>query len=166
MSARDDHLVRNVIVRIFGKALEPDEVTARLRIEPSYAHRPGEKHDRTGRPLPYGMWHLSSEHRVDPHELEEHISWILDQLEPVREAVQEFKSREGVQVDLYCLWEIEGNGGVVFTPAVLARVVSMNLALGVKLAPAAATVAIIHRVEGATTLRTNEMGHPPTLEPG
>ena len=133
MEDEKDNLIRYVLFRIYGKELEPSEVTMRLQHEPSLAYRRGELNPKTGRPRPFGMWQISSKHQIEADELGEHISWILDQLEPVRQALQEIMRSEGVQADLYCSWEIEGNGGVMFTPALLGRIVSMNLELGVEI---------------------------------
>lgn len=91
---------RYVLFRVFGSELQPSEITARLQREPSFAYARGELHTKTGRPRSIGMWQISSRHQIESDELEIHMSWILDQLEPLKAVVQEISSQEGFQADL------------------------------------------------------------------
>jgi len=56
---------------------------------------------------------------------------VLDRLEPVRTKLEEYAAQSNVEKDLFCFWEsATGNGGPSFSPFLLARIVSMDLALG------------------------------------
>ena len=62
---------------LFWPTLDHRTVTAFLGREPSYAHLPGERRNRVGKPYPNGMWLLSSEKHVVSADLEDHIGWLL-----------------------------------------------------------------------------------------
>ena len=126
-------LTRDVLFRIFGKTLDPSEVTILFGREPSYAHRTGERVDWSERPRSQGMWQISSERAVDSPDLEEHISWILDQVEPQSEVLKELTSRDGIQADLFCFWQQESNEGLAFNPVLLGRVAALGLELGIEI---------------------------------
>src|SRR5258706_7032349 len=70
-------------MRFFEPTLDHRAVTALLGREPSYAHLPGERRNRVGKPYPNGMWLLRSEKYVVSADLEDHIGWLLDQVEGV-----------------------------------------------------------------------------------
>jgi hypothetical protein len=64
--------------------------------------------------------------------LEEHIAWILDQVEPVHNQLRELMQHPGVSADLVCFWESESvNAGIVFSPAIMGRIAALNLTLGI-----------------------------------
>ena len=103
-----------------GPQIYPSEVSALLHLEPSYAHAPGERRSRTGRALPGGMWHISTEGRITPYEdrdIDPHLVWILDHIELVKRQIDALRQREGSGSDIYCTVVIEGNGGVEIPPA-------------------------------------------------
>jgi hypothetical protein len=70
-------------LRFFGPTLDHRVVTAFFGREPSYAHLPGERRNRVGKPYPHGMWLLRSEDHVVSADLEDHLGWLLGQVEGV-----------------------------------------------------------------------------------
>ena len=123
---------RYAVFRLFGSTLDPGEVTAKFHREPLLAYKPNERQDRTGRPRPYGMWQISSEHEVASGELDVHIAWILDQLEPVSDTLKELTSTEGIHADLFCFWEQESNEGLSFSAPLVGRIAKLELELGIE----------------------------------
>ncbi len=110
----------------------PSVVSALLNRTPSYAHAPGEKRNRAGRPLPEGMWLISSEQQITPddeEDIELHIIWLLDQIEPVKSRIDALRAQEQAQCDIFCTVVIQGNGGVLLTPTTLGRIAAMDLSL-------------------------------------
>ena len=118
-------------MRFFGQTLDHRAVTALLGREPSYAHLPGERRNRVGKPNPNGMWLLSSEKQVASADSEDHIGWLLDQVEGVAHMLLPYLQRIGTEKDVDCYWEKEGNGGAFFHSSLLKRITALDLALGV-----------------------------------
>ena len=118
-------------LRFFGPALDHRAVTALLSKEPSYAHLPDEYRNRVGKPNPNGMWLLGSEKQVISANPEDHIGWLLDQVEGVAPSLLPYLQSIGAEKDVSCYWEKEGNGGAYFSSSLLKRIAALDLALGV-----------------------------------
>jgi len=106
-------------------------VTALLGQTPSYAHLPGERRNRGGKPIPNGMWLLTSEKQVKSTNPEDHINWLLDQVEGSAKKLLPYLQSIGAEKDVSCYWEKEGNGGAYFSSSLLERIAALDLALGV-----------------------------------
>lgn len=98
-------------VRITGEALDPLEVTQALRLPPDHTRRSGEPRLRRRRdgsvqeraPYPQGMWSMSSAGWVDSAELDAHLRWLLDQLEPRSGELQRLQEAgAGAELICYC----------------------------------------------------------------
>jgi hypothetical protein len=99
-----------------------------LQIEPTASSPPGSIHG--GAPSAYGRWRLSSEGKVEGTDLEAHIQWLLDLIEPNRAGITLLQT-EGVLIDVFCFWEsLTGHGGPQFGPDTLRRLGNMQLELG------------------------------------
>lgn len=120
--------------RLWGPDLDPAAVTASLGILPSHVHARGEPRNRSGGTWPHGMWYLSSGLHVPSEDLEAHLAWILDRIEPAVAHIEEFRQHENTQADLFCYWEGDGNGGVEFNPVLLGRIAALGLKLGIDIA--------------------------------
>lgn len=118
-------------LRFFGPTLNHRMVTALLGQSPSYAHLPGERHNRVGKPIPNGMWLLTSEKQVESTDPEDHMSWLLDQVEENAHSLLPYLQSIGAEKDMSCHWEKEGNGGASFSSCLLKRIAALDLALGV-----------------------------------
>ena len=97
-------------VRFMGDSLDPLDVTRALRMPSDHEHRNGEprvvrrRSDGTIReyaPYRQGMWSLSSETWVSSQDLNIHIKWLLEQLEPRMSEVQRLMET-GIEADIYC----------------------------------------------------------------
>ena len=118
-------------LRFFGPTLDHRTVTALLGQNPSYAHLPGERRNRVGKPIPNGMWLLTSEKQVESTDPEDHMSWLLDQVEGNALSLLPYLQSIGAEKDVSCYWEKEGNGGAYFSSCFLKRIAALDLALGV-----------------------------------
>jgi len=118
-------------LRFFGSTLDHRTVTALLGQNPSYAHLPGERRNRVGKPIPNGMWLLTSEKQVESTDPEDHMNWLLDQVEGGALALLPYLQSIGAEKDISCDWEKEGNGGAYFSSFLLKRIAALDLALGV-----------------------------------
>lgn len=118
-------------LRFFGSTLDHRVVTALLGREPSYAHFPGERRNRVGKPIPNGMWLLTSEKQVVSVDPEGHIGWLLDQMEGGAPSLLPYLQSIGAEKDVSCYWEKEGNGGAFFSSSLLKRIAALDLALGI-----------------------------------
>src|SRR5512145_318849 len=113
-------------LRLWGKQLDPDKVTSSLKITPYLAHKVGDRRGKSGT-WPHGYWGLTSQDRIVSTNLAVHIEWLLDQIEPAK---PEFMAiiTEDIHADIFCFWEsLTGQGGPSFEPALLRRLVDLNL---------------------------------------
>lgn len=77
------------------------------------------------------MWLLDSEDHVVSADLEDHIDWLLGQVEGVAHTLLPYLQSIGAEKDLYCILEKEGNGGASFHSPLLQRMAALDLALGI-----------------------------------
>jgi hypothetical protein len=116
--------------RLWGETLDPHEVSRAMGIAPSAIVAAGEWVSKRA-PSPYGGWNLSSEHQLDSTDLEQHIAWLLVQLEPVQSILAPLLADPAVHCDVFCMWEsATGHGGPVFSPLLLRRLGALGAELG------------------------------------
>jgi len=117
--------------RVWGKDLDPDEVTAQLGITPSETFKAGDQRGKSkGAIWKEGHWEISSEDHVSSKVLETHIEWLLDQLEPVHVQFTNLLSTGGVSADIFCFWEFSThNAGIILSPSLIRRLAKLNLEL-------------------------------------
>lgn len=124
-------------VRFMGPTLDPLDVTLALRLPYDHAHRDGEprlgRSRKTGAVREYspyrgGMWCLSSRAWVDSTKLDDHVLWLLEQLEERREAVAKLLAG-GVHADIFCY----SCGLDVRPPALPMSILERAGALGIKI---------------------------------
>lgn len=99
-------------LRFMGDRLDPDRVTAVLRVTPTLAYRKGEiwkrspRHEYRGRT---GLWLLSTRHELESLELLKHLRRLLDvlfpeggpeQIGPVRALMHD----DELEADVTCFW--------------------------------------------------------------
>jgi hypothetical protein len=137
-----DHKVASF--RLRGDALDPDAVTSATGLTPHRAHRKGDRRPsndqrrEAGRaelsPWRSGLWSLNSASalpRTDNH-LEDHLNWLLDQLEPVAETLKQFCADDALTADFFCGYFMhQTNSGFEFSTRTLARIVALDATLGV-----------------------------------
>jgi len=121
-------------LRFMGDSLDPLDVTRLIRLPYDHAHRNGEPTVRRRRTdhsvneyAPYrgGMWSMSSKSWVRSSDIDAHVSWILNQLEPRAEQVKRLLAN-GVVGDIFCF----SSGAPAHPPALPARTVERAAALG------------------------------------
>jgi hypothetical protein len=131
--------------RWFG-VVDPDEITALLGIMPTKQRRvvnaKGECID--------GHWSLSFEHAVRSNSLVPHLVWLLDQIEPHVTELRRYLQGRDVLADIFCLWSIVGNQGLILSPELLSRLAATGLRLDIDAYEASEPPAI--RVDSAGRL--------------
>jgi hypothetical protein len=130
--------------RLSGDALDPDAITRATGLTPDRAHRKGEQRPASDpqreagrRELPpwrSGLWSLNSESalpRTDNH-LEDHLNWLLGQLEPVAEVITQLCVDDDLTADFFSGYFMhQSNSGFEFSARTLARIVALGATLGV-----------------------------------
>ena len=114
-----------------GDELIGSEVTAALGIEPSFTFDKGtEIPSRTG-PLvqPTGVWSIGSEGALEFAVLEEHLTHLLDRLEPQRATIRALMERRALTARFFCLFAGEGQSGFAIAPAVRLRMGELGASL-------------------------------------
>jgi hypothetical protein len=109
VSARQQPAAANARLRISSELLDPLDVTLALRLPPDHTHRRGEPQlrrapDGSVREYPAytrGLWSMSSQPWVSSAELDAHLRWLLEQLEPRRAALQRLQE-SGIWTELVC----------------------------------------------------------------
>jgi hypothetical protein len=77
------------------------------------------------------MWLLTSEKQVESTDPEDHMNWLLDQVEGSALPLLQYLQSIGAAKDVSCSWEKEGNGGAYFSSFFLKCIAALELALGV-----------------------------------
>ena len=107
-------LTTKASIRIQGD-LDPDEISRKLAIVPTYTHRAGES-DRFGEVLRSNMWLLKSDLGNDKP-LEQHVQSLFDKLRDKKPAIE--KLRASCKLDVFCSVTSTGQSGFSLTPNVL-----------------------------------------------
>lgn len=115
---------------MIGDDLNPDDVSSILQVQPSDSFRRGDK-KKNGSTWKHGFWSLESEGNVHSDDLSEHIEWLLDQIEHCQDYITGL-STSNISARIFCYWELKsGNGGPRFSPALLSRLVALDLTLDI-----------------------------------
>lgn len=120
--------------RIVADDLIPEEISTTLRIPPSASATKGQTnpllHSPASLPSRTGYWMLTSEGSVKSTNLEAHLLFLLDQLEPARSRVKELSASRAIRVEFHCFWMSEtGHGGPVLSAGVLERIAALGATL-------------------------------------
>ena len=124
-------LSRTVVgLRIFGDALDPDDISRLLGAEPTACARKGEtRRTTTGREVvaQTGSWQLTTE--AEPGDLNGQIGAILAKLTDDLSIWREFERR--YSCDIFCgLFMLVGNEGAQLEPCILKMMGDRGLRLG------------------------------------
>jgi hypothetical protein len=92
-----------------GQDLDPDSITAALRIPPSKAFRRGDLFYPGGKPMPraFGFWSLSTEGHVVSNLAIDHCRWLVASLSATRERLEVFLRDDSLSVAVSFWWEPE-----------------------------------------------------------
>ncbi len=97
---------------IYG--LSPEDVTAGLGLTATIGQHQGDL--RYGARATVDGWFLGSKGLVESKDLRRHLDWVLDQLLPQREALEDLV-RRGARVAMSCYWlSALGQGGPMVSP--------------------------------------------------
>ena len=121
--------------RILGDTLEPDEVSGILGLQPTRSGRRGERMSPSSSKtlLRKSVWILQTP-LSDQAPLQDHLEWLLDTLEPKRDAIGEFTKQ--YETDFFCGFSSEnGQGGCTFESSLLARLANLGVPLVLDLYP-------------------------------
>ena len=94
-------LARPYVKFIFqGESVDPELITDALEILPSRRFKKGDTYGKKGNKWTIGFWSISSRDIVESGDLENHIVWVLERLEPVKDKVANFVLQEGVDASI------------------------------------------------------------------
>lgn len=114
---------------LIGKGLNSNEVTSLFGINPDRAFNQGDPRG-ADKVWPHGFWELSSQGLVASTDLERHIVWLLDHIEPLQSQLQSVRTNR-IRAEISCFWESRtGHGGPSFSPGLLRRIAGLDLELG------------------------------------
>jgi hypothetical protein len=93
-----------------GAGLDPDTITRATGLSPHLTHRKGQARPRSrtsGRtyaPWPSGMWLLDSSVGLSErgNRLDDHVTWLLDLLEPSAGRLRQLVAEQSLTCDFYC----------------------------------------------------------------
>lgn len=122
--------------RLVGDRLATAEVIRLTGVAPSFAADKGSvrppKGSR-GRAITQGtgVWSLGSKGSLDSTSVERHLLWLLDRLEPTRDALLAAAAKYAASADFFCYWlSATGHGGPEVSAPTLERIASFNASLG------------------------------------
>jgi len=101
---------KRVAFRVMGAGLDPDTITRATGLSPHLTHRKGQARPpsrtsgRTLRPWPSGIWVLDSSVGLSERgdRLDDHVSWLLDLLEPSAGRVRQLVAEQSLTTDFCC----------------------------------------------------------------
>lgn len=116
------------VLRLAGD-FDPDRVTDQLGLRPDTVQRRGQlRPGPSGRRYEHDYWGLSTA-ALDEDEIEPHLNWLLDRIEPVAAQLEAIRGA-GVSALLDCAWTCMGTGGGPWIqPATMSRLGALDLPL-------------------------------------
>ena len=125
-------------IGIYGDSFEPERITELLGLFPTRRARKGEIRDSPRASVKLSPWKTSfwlfTSPLSDHAPLQEHLLWIIDQLEPKREVLGDLAKEYKIQ--FVCGFSSENEqGGCTFDSALLVRLSSFGIPLVLNLYP-------------------------------
>ena len=112
-------------LRIFSRTTGPDELSEILGIQPTktraqdpLSRRPVERE--------FSMWALSTKASLTSTDGQEHIDWLLNRMDESRAEFARLISL-GCLMDVFCYFEIDGQGGPSLTSGQMGRLSELGL---------------------------------------
>jgi hypothetical protein len=116
MNNDKDHMNENNDLRILarpyvkfilqGEPVDPDLITEALGVSPARRFKKGDTYGKKGNKWTIGFWSISSRDMVESSDLENHIVWILERLEPVKDKLTYFVLQEGVDASIKIVFNL------------------------------------------------------------
>jgi hypothetical protein len=119
-----------VLMRLTHKELAPDFVTKLLELEPTDFWINGSI-DAYDRIRDYGCWSISSQSHVDSSELNDHLNWIVEQLEQKDTQLSKLKTAlPGLRIFINVQWSTTAfNTVFLLNELLISRVAQSKLGL-------------------------------------
>ena len=89
-------------LRLFGPTLDPAEVTTLIGVRPTTSHRMGDRASAQAVPSRHGLWALSSSGLVDSADLDAHVRYVLERVEPAAAAIRDLLQNPDWFGDVFC----------------------------------------------------------------
>lgn len=105
---------------VTGPALQVSQITASLNLTPTSAFSPGERYTgkakvggtivsvEKNRP-PFGVWHYSTEHKIESQGVEDHARFLLHELRPAKNEIEKLLQSSEYVLRL-SIWYVGPNG--------------------------------------------------------
>jgi hypothetical protein len=120
------------VFQLHGNDVDPNALTRVLGISPSYGCTKAAVSPFEGFPAsdPTGVWAVSSEGKLFSTNLERHLLFLMDVLEPVRAKILQTVEAHRATARFFCpWWTVSGQGGPVLSPQILARISDLQASL-------------------------------------
>ena len=117
----------NVGLVLRGIDLDPKNTTEMLGVIPDSSFKKGDKR-KDGKEWPHGFWTFSSSGKVQSSDLIMHLTWLIEQFEPVKMNLIEILKSRNIDGEISCFWIMpNSNETVVFDPELLKRIAELEI---------------------------------------
>ena|SRR2546423_1930000 len=126
---------KRVAFRVMGVGLDPDTITRATGLSPHLTHRKGQARPpsrtsgRSHRPWTSGIWLLDSSVGLSErgNRLNDHVTWLLDLLEPSAGRVRQLVAEQSLTTDFYCGCSIgQSNSSLGLRARTLGRMAALD----------------------------------------
>lgn len=116
-----------------GKSVDPDEVTSLLGIVPDTKHKVGEIHGQNQEMVwETGLWLLDSSGHIQSEDIEKHIAWVLDQLEPMKLTLATIRTKPDIHIVLKMIFSLfSANWETKITNRTIDRLAELKIPLDI-----------------------------------
>jgi Domain of unknown function (DUF4279) len=112
-----------------GKELDPQVVTDQLGIKPSKSFKRGDKRTEQKK-WHHGFWGLTSDEVIQSTDLADHIEWLMNQIEPVRQNLLKIMNEKDINAEISCLLILSTDHDELYLkPEILYKISSLGLQL-------------------------------------
>lgn len=116
--------------RIMHPDLDLAAISQQLDLVPAWTRQKGQIYGKRKTPHRISIWALDTDCIITSRDTRRHLDWLLDQLEPKRDVLTQFRER-GYEMDLYCMWcGLGGTGGPMLSPYQMTRMAALQLTIG------------------------------------
>jgi hypothetical protein len=123
----------NASFRLVGDGLDPQAVARRTGLTGDFStEKDALRRARTGRGIrqPTGVWFISSEDKIGSTNLERHLLYLLEIIEPAKNELLAVLEEQALRADFYCYWvSASGQGGPGVSAGTLRRIGELNATL-------------------------------------
>lgn len=124
-------VTKYVVFKLVGDLSNPNEITSRLRIKPSFSHAKGTpiffyRGEPKGKRR-QGIWGLSSQGQLLTSSLERHLTFLIDKIEPTYSEIIDLRDLCNMIAYFDCYLELTSPiYEIVLTPLILRRIANLN----------------------------------------